>query len=497
MELQLQSNGFLARRIPGNERVSMFATVNSFAVSLFAISVQLLSLQARCESASISPAEEKPNFVIILADDLGFADLGFNGSMQIRTPNIDKLAKTGVRFTEGYVSSAVCSPSRAGLLTGINQVEFGHDNNIGGSQPGFDPNFNGLPLTQHIIANRLKPHGYVSGIIGKWHLGDAAQFHPLKRGFDEFWGYTGGGHDYFKAVPEGKDYQCPIDCNYKTPEPLTYITDNVGDECVGFIERHKDRSFFLYAAFNAPHAPMQATPEDLVLYQEIKDIKRRTYAAMVHRLDVNVGKILATIEEQGLSKNTLVIFLSDNGGPCDQNASVNAPYNGQKGILLDGGIHVPFVMNWPDIISSGITYSNPVSSLDILPTLVELAGGKIQVQDKLDGVNLIPYVLGEKKDLPHQVLKWRFTISAAIREGDWKLIRLPDRLPMLYQLSADTAEQNNVAMQNLEKTRELLKKLGNWDVSLPHPVFLEGVEWKRNQLDLYDRKYKLTQPENK
>ncbi|MBT6766841.1 MAG: sulfatase-like hydrolase/transferase, partial [Prolixibacteraceae bacterium] len=210
--------------------------------------------------------DQKPNFILIVADDLGFADLSLNGSKQIPTPNIDRLAEEGINFIQGYVSAPVCSPSRAGLLTGRNQVHFGHDNNMGGSQPGFDPQYLGLPHSETTIANRLKKLGYFNGLIGKWHLGDEPQFHPLKRGFDEFWGYTGGGHDYFTSEPNGKGYKSPIECNYKTPQPITYITDDKGDECVDFIKRHKNEPFFLFASFNAPHAPMHATEADLELF---------------------------------------------------------------------------------------------------------------------------------------------------------------------------------------------------------------------------------------
>ena len=441
------------------------------------------SLKQSMKGDEMTSLETRPNFILIVADDLGFADLSMNGSTQIKTPNIDQLAETGVNFSEGYVSSCVCSPSRAGFLTGRNQVEFGHDNNVGGNQPGFDPQFLGLPLSQKTIADHLGSLGYVSGLVGKWHLGDESHFHPLKRGFDEFWGYTGGGHDYFTSSPDGKGYKSPIQCNYKTPEPISYITDDVGNECVGFIERHKDRPFFLFASFNAPHTPLQATQEDLEIYSHIKDIKRRTYAAMVHRLDLNIGKIVNSVIQSGISEKTLIVFISDNGGPVDSNTSLNAPY------------HVPFVMNWPQTLPAGTTYEYPVSSLDFAPTFIELAGGKISEEDDIDGVNLIPYITGEKNTRPHDELTWRFTISAAIRDGDWKLVRLPDRLPMLYHLPTDISEQNNVALQNIEKTEEMLKKLGDWDVSLPHPVFLEGAVWKRRQLDLYDNKYQLKQPE--
>lgn len=449
------------------------------------------SLLVCCYGQDGTPA--KPNFVLIVADDLGFADLSLNGSEQIPTPHIDRLARSGVNFTEGYVSSPVCSPSRAGLMTGINQVKFGHDNNLGGTQKGFDPAYLGLPLTEKTVADLLKPLGYTNGLIGKWHLGKEEHFHPLRRGFDEFWGYTGGGHDYFTALPDGKGYKCPIECNYKTPASLTYITDDVGTESVAFINRHKATPFFLYAAFNAPHTPMQATKADLALFQHIEDSKRRTYAAMVHRLDVNVGRILDALEQNGLRDNTLVVFISDNGGPTDTNASLNAPYNGQKGILLEGGIHVPFIMSWPKTIAPNSTYAQPVTALDITPTLVALAGGDLK-ERPFDGVNLIPYLKAEKEGSPHEILQWRFTISAAIREGHWKLIRLPDRLPLLFDLSKDISEQQNVALKHLEVTEALLRKLGQWDVGLPHPVFLEGAVWKARQLNLYDKQYLLEQP---
>ncbi len=465
-------------------------------LKIYILVLLLFNFVANAGNSQVANSNKgKPNFILIVADDLGFADLSLNGSKQIPTPNIDRMATEGINFTQGYVSAPVCAPSRAGLMTGKNQVTFGFDNNIGGNQPGFDPQFLGLPVSEKTIADRLKKLGYATGLIGKWHLGDEPQFHPLKRGFDEFWGYTGGGHDYFGSKPDGKGYDSPIQCNYKTPQPITYITDNKGDECVDFIKRHKNEPFFLYAAFNAPHAPMQATEADLELFKNIKDLKRRTYCAMVHRLDVNVGKILKTLKDEGLDQNTLVVFISDNGGPVDSNASNNAPLNGQKGILLEGGIRVPFIMKWTGKIPAGKTYNNPVISLDFAPTFIAAAGGEIVKEDKFDGVNLIPYLTNQTKEKPHDSFNWRFTISAAVRDGDWKLIRLPDRLPMLFNLRDDISEQNNVALQNLERTKTMLKKLGDWDVSQPHPLFLEGAVWRARQIDLYDNKYVLVQPE--
>lgn len=441
-----------------------------------------------------SQTTEKPNFIIILADDLGYGDVGFTGSTQIKTPNIDALAKSGVTFSQGYVSAPVCGPSRAGLMTGRNQVNFGFDNNLVIDLPQFNEDYVGLPVNEKTIADRLAELGYINGIVGKWHLGEAAQFHPTERGFNEFWGYLGGGHNYFPTEPDGKAYTREIISNYKKPQAITYITDDKGDECVDFIKRHKDESFFLYASFNAPHAPMQATEADLKLYADIKDEKRRTYAAMVHRLDVNVGKIMSELKAQNLDNNTVVVFLSDNGGPCTSNASINAPFNGQKGILLEGGIRVPFVMSYPEKLKSGTTYDNAISSLDLTPTFVALAGGETKPKDKLDGVNIFPFITNEVEGIPHETMLWRFTISAGIRKGNWKLVRLPDRLPLLFNLDNDIAEQNNLASENWDLVESMLKELGDWDVSCPQVLFMEGNKWRREQVDLYDENYQLTQP---
>jgi arylsulfatase A-like enzyme len=441
--------------------------------------------------------EPKPNFIIILADDLGYADLSLSGSKQIHTPNIDAIARAGVNFTQAYVSAPVCSPSRAGLLTGKNQVGFGYDNNLANNQPGFDPEYAGLPIEQKTIGDRLKEAGYVSGLIGKWHLGMKEQFHPLNRGFDEFWGYLAGGHHYFMSEENGQGYLAPLESNYKIPQTITYLTDDKGDECVDFIKRHKDHPFFLFASFNAPHAPMHATEEDLALFSHISDKNRRIYLAMVYRLDINVGRIMSTLKEEGLSENTIVVFLSDNGGPVDQNHSINAPFNGQKGILLEGGIRVPMMMQWQGTLPMGKTYSNAVSALDLMPTFLEAAGISISESDGFDGINLLPFLMGDKQGAPHQSLKWKFTISAGILEDNWKLIRIPDRLPFLFDLSQDIAEQNNLVLKYPEVADKLLKNLGGWDLSLPHPLFLEGAEWKSKQRDLYDQTYLLEQPKNK
>ncbi len=457
---------------------------------LFLLTV-LISCTGICHTQT-NPSQ--PNIILIMADDLGYGDLGVTGSTEIRTPHIDQLARDGVMCTEGYVSAPVCSPSRAGILTGRNQVAFGFDNNIGGNQPGFDPAFLGLPLTETTIAERLQEQNYLTGLIGKWHLGEMPAYHPGNRGFDQYWTYKKGSHDYFIADPSLSGIKDSIDCNYKSVKGISYITDDKGDEAVEFIERHKAEPFFLFVSFNAPHTPMQAKESALQLYAHIEDKGRRTYAAMVHTLDENVGKIVSSLEQQGISQNTLVVFLSDNGGPVIHNHSINAPYTGMKGTLLEGGIHVPFILKWPNVLNPGTTFNQPVVATDLAPTFLSISGGDITT-DMFDGVgvNIINQIINNSMALSNRELKWRFTISVAIREGEWKLIRLPDRLPLLFNLSTDISEQHNVAMEHIEITKRLLRQLGNWDVSLPHPVFLEGAVWKKRQLEQYDLDYTVEQ----
>ncbi len=443
-------------------------------------------------------ASEAPtNFVLILADDLGYGDLSIHGSKQIQTPQIDSIAENGVRFSHAYVTSAVCAPSRAGLLTGIHQASFGFRDNLTPVQRGHDPEFVGLPIQQKTIADYLKTRGYTSGVIGKWHLGELTQFHPLRRGFDEFWGYLGGGHDYFDASESGNGMKCHIQSNKKTAAPLTYLTDDQGDECVDFIRRHKDQPFFLYASFAAPHSPMQAPEVDLKKFAHIKDKTRRTYCAMVHRLDINVGKILAELRQQGLEDRTCVVFLSDNGGssaPAIRNGSCNAPLRGSKTTVWEGGIRVPLFMKYPRKIEKGLVKKSIVSSLDIAPTFFEMTDPSGNASTGFDGKNLLPIILDPSLKVHHSTLFWNYTVGSAVRDGDWKLLQLPDCLPRLYDLSVDSSEQHDLAKEQTEKVQHLLKKLGNWQIQLPNPLFREPSDWRLRHRSFYDVPYSLQQP---
>lgn len=418
----------------------------------------------------------KPNVVVILADDLGYADLGFQGGKDIPTPHLNALAASGVRCTNAYVSGPYCSPTRAGFLTGRYQTRFGHEFN-----PGEGSDTIGLPLTETTIANRLKEAGYATGLVGKWHLGSAAKFQPRERGFDEFFGFLGGGHSYF---PERA---ADIYRNKDVVTEKEYLTDAFAREASGFIDRHKGQRFFLYLAFNAVHTPMHATDERLQKFASISDNTRRTYAAMTLAMDEAVGRVLGTLKNAGLEENTLVFFFSDNGGPTmvgtTVNGSSNAPLRGSKRTTLEGGVRVPFVVSWKGKLPAGKTYDKPVIQLDILPTALAAAGVEAKPDWKLDGVNLLPFLSGQNAAAPHDVLYWRFGTQMAIRKGDWKLVRYdpavenpaPASPPQrLYNLASDIGESTDLSAKNPEKLSELTADWDKWNAQLVAPLWGGG-----------------------
>jgi arylsulfatase A-like enzyme len=428
---------------------------------------------------AVEPAA-RPNILVILADDLGYRDLGCQGAPDIPTPHIDSLAENGVRFTSGYVTSPICSPSRAGLLTGRSPSCFGHETNW---EPGPESANLGLPLTEKTIADQLKAAGYRTGIVGKWHLGEAPPFHPNQRGFDEFFGFIGGGKDYFcdelvADPPASKSsfYRTLLERNGTAEKTSGYLTTLLGKECAAFIHRNKDRPWFLYAAFNAPHTPLQATPELLARVGSITDKNRQTYAAMVCGLDDAVGDILAQLRADGLEENTLIFFLSDNGGQTKWvKAASNEPLRGHKGQMWEGGIRVPFLMQWKGGLPAGQTYTRPVSSLDILPTALALAGTKSIAAQPLDGVNLIPFLRGESSGDPHENLFWRMKSRDiwAVRRGDDKLVKQKTRTPVLIDLASDLAESADLAGRAQSRRDELQEAYDTWAGPLPEPLWGE------------------------
>ncbi len=422
-------------------------------------------------------ADGKPNVIVIVGDDMGYADIGVHGCKDIPTPNIDALAKAGTRFTSGYVSGPYCSPTRAGLLTGRYQTRFGHEFNGAGADVG-------LPLTQTTLADRLKAVGYATALVGKWHLGAADKFHPQKRGFDEFFGFLGGAHAYF---PE-KGKAGTILRGTKDANETEYLTDALAREAVGFVDRNKAKPFFLYLAFNAVHTPMHATDERLKKFADIKDNPRRTYAAMMGAMDEAIGKLLAKLKDEKLDENTLVFFFSDNGGPVMQgtsiNGSVNTPLRGSKRTTLEGGIRVPFFVTWPGKIPAGKVYDAPVIQLDILPTALSAAGVESKAEWNLDGVNLLPHLRGPTPKDPHDLLYWRFGQQMAVRKGPWKLVKYeavadggkgtsPTRL---YNLADDIGEKTDLSAKNPETVQELQAAWDEWNKKNVAPLWGGGKQ---------------------
>lgn len=414
----------------------------------------------------VAAAADRPNIIVIVADDQGYNDLGVQGCKDIPTPNIDGLAKGGVRFTSGYVSGPYCSPTRAGLLTGRYQQRFGHEFNPGPAQTA-GPEM-GLPLTETTLANRLKQAGYATGMVGKWHLGYQDKFHPMKRGFDEFYGFLGGSHSYVNAKA---DMANPILRGTEAINEKEYLTDAFGREAVAYIDRHKEHPFFLYLTFNAVHTPMDATQKYLDRFASIQDEKRRTYAAMTSAMDDAIGRVVTKLRDSKLEENTLMFYVSDNGGP-PVNASNNQPLRGFKAQTLEGGVRVPFFVKWPARIPAGKIYDKPVIQLDISATALAAAGIEVPADAHLDGVNLLPHLMGQKDGSPHEKLYWRFGPQIAIRQGDWKLVRHSGSQELeLYNLADDIGEKNNLAQSQPEKFKELQTAWNAWNSQLKEPLW--------------------------
>lgn len=434
----------------------------------------VLVLVAALVDGTVSAAREpgKPNIVLILADDLGYSDVGFQGGKDIPTPHLDNLARGGVRCANGYVSHPFCSPTRAGIMTGRYQHRFGHENN-----PVFDPANPklGLPLDQVTIADALKAAGYVTGAVGKWHLGAEPRFLPTRRGFTEFFGFPGGGHDYFQAQdqPGAREYLTPILRGDQSVTEKEYLTRAFSREAVAFITHHKDRPFFLYLAYNAVHTPLQAPPTDLARVEGIDDVKRKPYAAMLQILDEGVGQVLDALKRSELERDTLVVFLSDNGGPPPANGSRNEPLRGAKGTLYEGGVRVPFVFRWPGVLAEGSSYDQPVSSIDLMPTAVALAGGKTLASSKLDGVDLMPYLTAKASGAPHPTLFWRADGGRrfAVREGRFKMIKNADAPFELYDLESDLGEVKDLSGTMPKRLESMLEKYHEWNSSNVPPLW--------------------------
>jgi arylsulfatase A-like enzyme len=419
----------------------------------FGTSLVLLIGGALCLAESAEARQ--PNVIVILADDLGWGEFEGDEAGEIPTPHIESIAANGVRFPQGYVSGPYCSPTRAGLMTGRYQTRFGHEFN-----PGAGPG-KGLPLDEKTFADYMRAAGYATAAIGKWHLGSEPEFYPTRRGFDEFYG-TLNNSAYFHP---------PIVDSRKSTEPQRvesdefYSTDAYAERAAEWIGEHKDEPFFLYLPFNSQHAPLQATAKYLERFQDIDDKKRQTFAAMLAAQDDGVGRVLDALKEHQLDEQTLVVYLTDNGGPTAQTTSNNLPLRGGKASTLEGGVRVPFYMQWKGKLPAGKTFDHPIIQLDLLPTALAAAGVAPLADAKLEGVNLLPYLTGEKTEPPHDALYWRFGTQWAIRQGDWKLVasRMDDLKPRLFNLASDIGEAKDLSKEEPERVKELQAAWDAWD----------------------------------
>ena len=488
----------------------------------------VLAILLVCCCSSARAQARKPDFIIILADDLGYGDTGVYGSKIARTPNIDALAASGIRFTDGYVTNPVCAPSRAGLLTGRYQQRFGYEFNPVGRDKT-----SGMSLHEVTLAQIMKSAGYVTGAIGKWHLGQPAGYYPTDRGFDYFFG-MGSGSDYIVDPepgdeyigPQGEDIRIPaggltamrngerlkalleqirdrhpIMRDGKVVQVHEYLTDALTREAVSFIDRNRSRPFFLYLAQHAPHAPLQAPGKYVDRFRAIKDPGRRVHAAMVAALDDGVGAVIAALRKDGLYEDTLVIFLSDNGCPGYlHGACSNAPLSGYKRWLAEGGIRVPYIVSWPGHLPAARIDHRQVSSLDILPTAAALAHAKLPTDRVYDGVDLLPFLDGDDKGIPNPKLYWRDGVDFAMRDADAKLwicdiapremtsgdepdealdgrrarlvvpaIGPEGRHVMLYDLARDIGESHNIAAMRPSQAARLEAEIAAWDATLVKP----------------------------
>ena len=435
-----------------------------------------------------------PNVIVIISDDQGYADVGFHGSNEIFTPNIDRIAKNGVVFSEGYVSYAVCSPSRAGLITGRYQNRFGYSRNI-----LLAPNDSlmGLPLSEQTLPDVLNNVDYKTKAIGKWHLGAHKSLVPEKRGFDEFFGFLIGGHRYFpedltlndltEARRQMDGYITKIYDNGKRINTKKYLTEELSDNAVKFIEDNSDNPFFLYLSYNAPHTPLQATTKDLERNKHIDIENRQTYAAMVSSMDDGIGLILDKLEQKNIFENTIVFFFSDNGGVEWYNFSDNGPLRGIKGDFFEGGIRVPFAMQWPNKIEPGTIYDKPIIALDIFATVASAAKAEKYIKNEIDGVNLIPYLSGNKPGSPHEYLYWKNPDKDidVIRDDRYKYLRIKND-EYIFDLKNDISEESNIIDLSKPIYDRLKSQFKLWEKDMIDPVFMDlgmGKEYNKQNPD--------------
>lgn len=428
---------------------------------------------ANCSCRKTEGPSKKPNFVILFADDLGYSDVGYHGTWEVPTPNIDSIANNGVWFSTGYVTAPMCAPSRAGILTGRYPHRFGFESNPDVYRATRETKV-GIPNTERTFGHRLKKLGYKTAFIGKHHSGKAPENNPRNLGFDYYYGFDNGASSYFDTGNLYKDFD-PI------AQEDDYLTDSFGREAVQFIENNKDNPFLVYVPFNAVHGPMQAPADLLDKYAYVTDPDRRKLMAMLDSLDSNVGKVLAKLRSHGLVENTLIFFISDNGGAEEKsNYSYNDPLRDIKGGMYEGGIRIPFCLQWKGTIPAGQKIDFPVITLDVLPTMIAAAGEQVDPSWNLDGINLLPYLDGQQQQPPERYLYWRRKngMGWVIRDNTWKLVRpwggslgygTTINPTELYNIAADMSETTDVYDPNSDVVNRLQTAYDSWSAEMMYP----------------------------
>jgi len=458
-----------------------------------------------------SDGNKRPNILVILTDDMGYADVGFNGSPDIRTPNLDQLAAEGVILTSAYNAHPFCGPSRAGIMTGRYPHKIGSQFNLPTSNRSGGL---GVPTSEVFISKVLQDAGYHTGAIGKWHLGEEPEFHPNNRGFDEFYGFLNGGHNYFPEEYKPQydsqrkkglnhsifHYLRPLERNGKDVDESEYVTDGLSREAVNFIKKSasdEEQPFFLYLSYNAPHSPMQAKEEDMAQFPEIKDKKRKIYAGMVYAVDRGVNKIMRALKDTGQYDNTLIVFFSDNGGKPNLGAN-NYPLRGRKGSVLEGGYRTPMFFHWPDKVPEGQTFTHPISTLDLYPTFAKIAGATIPDNKKLDGKDVMQDLIAGTNARPGEMIyavRHRNGFSeAAARRDNWKIVNTGKKW-QLFDVANDSRESNDVSKKHPLIVREMVAEMELWSWSNPQPLWFhnheEGVMWREKGMPRFHETFSL------
>jgi arylsulfatase A-like enzyme len=440
---------------------------------------------------TVDAGAPRPNVIVIMADDLGYADVSAYAINRIPTPNIDRIGMEGVRFTDGYVSAPVCGPSRAGLQTGRHQDRFGFEFNNGPARRDVDENL-GLPVDEVTIGEALRQEGYHTGLVGKWHLGANDDYYPTNRGYDEFVGLLSGATAFIdrtvpgvRRIPTANEppyngvVRNALNAIVEGPDRTVvhnereYLTEYFARRATEFIKRNaaSDTPYFLYLTPTTPHDPLEVTQKYYDRFPQIESEQNRIYAAMVSSLDDMVGEVLDAVDASGEADNTMVVFLSDNGcaayypGMC-----ACEPLRGSKLTQYEGGVRVPFLMRWPAQLKTPQVYREMISSLDIFPTVLQAAGGKLRDDRIYDGVDLLPHLTGKDASPPHDMLAWRRSPLASIRMGDWKLWKSTDgKYKLLFNLKDDLNETTNLAESNPQKLAELEAAFDQWAKDMVDP----------------------------